>query len=465
MNTSTNIIKLPELLAPSGDLTRLYAAVDYGADGRVTKYATSFAYTSYDADAKKYIVPVITDEESGEKVNVTKYGVRAVSSVTYEDVEGKQHLADQVDLIDSYFTEAQGLFQSIYQSNMYMPTVAYLVGVHVGYVLGDEDVIVDPVQVRKLKSIADIFYESMYNAGCMIVEMINLYELLEVEDLADYDPYEFDDVFNVNNINTTLLNEYEDEIPAIELYRPTWIETVSFYNKVQEASNKSQVYWAADLMNHVNLLCDMDSATLNGLTAGQMAADMVNQAASIIMADASSHVAVLNGGALVDADQLLDGDFYVASGRLSISVVVPESIKAKVKDKLGDWAGGVVPDVLVLKPSISTSAEPPAMLITDYQTASETASGGTKLKGIATAADTYAMAIDFWVRTNVADSLLILEGEMKADGSYGGVNRVWSELDDPNTDEGAFIQQSGGVSTTQGSGSCYVFYADSPERF
>lgn len=32
MNTSTNIIKLPELLAPSGDLTRLYAAVDYGAD-------------------------------------------------------------------------------------------------------------------------------------------------------------------------------------------------------------------------------------------------------------------------------------------------------------------------------------------------------------------------------------------------------------------------------------------------
>ncbi len=32
MNTSTDIIKLPELLAPAGDLTRLKAAVDYGAD-------------------------------------------------------------------------------------------------------------------------------------------------------------------------------------------------------------------------------------------------------------------------------------------------------------------------------------------------------------------------------------------------------------------------------------------------
>jgi len=32
MNISTNIIKLPELLSPAGDLTRLYAAVDYGAD-------------------------------------------------------------------------------------------------------------------------------------------------------------------------------------------------------------------------------------------------------------------------------------------------------------------------------------------------------------------------------------------------------------------------------------------------
>ncbi len=32
MNTSTDIIKLPELLAPAGDLTRLKAAVQYGAD-------------------------------------------------------------------------------------------------------------------------------------------------------------------------------------------------------------------------------------------------------------------------------------------------------------------------------------------------------------------------------------------------------------------------------------------------
>ena len=32
MNISTDIIKLPELLSPAGDLTRLKAAVDYGAD-------------------------------------------------------------------------------------------------------------------------------------------------------------------------------------------------------------------------------------------------------------------------------------------------------------------------------------------------------------------------------------------------------------------------------------------------
>lgn len=32
MNTSTDIIKLPELLSPAGDLTRLKASVDYGAD-------------------------------------------------------------------------------------------------------------------------------------------------------------------------------------------------------------------------------------------------------------------------------------------------------------------------------------------------------------------------------------------------------------------------------------------------
>ena len=473
-------------------------AVIYGADGRVVDYTTDFAYSNYDRDSKAFLVPSAT--VNGEVVNTTYYGVRAVSSVKYEDLAGNALLVAALDQLDKDFTDAQKKFQSIYLSDAYMKTVGYLVGVHVSYVLGDADVLVDATEVAQTKAIADVFYESMYRAGNVIVKMINLHQYLGLNDetINTYHEYTFPEVFMVNydgvskytanNMDNALLNSYKNWIPAITTYQRAWTNTVNFYNGITGAAQKSQVYWAADMMSHVNLLCDMDTATLDGATASQMAADMVNYAADIVLGDANDHEAVLNDGALKDADQLLDGNMKVDSGKVEITVVVPESLKQKIKDKLG-FLASMVPDVLTLKPEITTSAEPPALLITDYQTASQRASGGSNLKGVATAADTYAMAIDFWVRTNAQNSLLILEGELQTEEvvekddegnpllddngnpitykvvtGYSGVNRVWDELDDPNTDAGALIYQSGGISMTQGSGSCYIFYADNPEQ-
>lgn len=75
------------------------------------------------------------------------------------------------------------------------------------------------------------------------------------------------------------------------------------------------------------------------------------------------------------------------------------------------------------------------------------------------AQDTYGMAMDFWVRTNAEETLLTLEGALVADSatgeilSYDGVNRIWGSTGNTNltTD-----------STTQGGGSCYIYYADNP---
>lgn len=473
-------------------------AVIYGADGRVVDYTTDFAYSNYDSESKAFLVPSTTVD--GEVVNTTYYGVRAVSSVKYEDLEGNALLVAALDQLDKDFTDAQKTFQGIYLSDTYMKTVGYLVGVHVSYVLGDSDQLVDQTEVVKTKEIAQEFYDAMYKAGEVIVKMINLHWYLSLTDetQSSYKEYTFSDIFMVgydgtstfksSHLNNAVLDQYKSWIPAIETYRTAWVKTVNFYNGVNTASQKSQVYWAADLMSYVNLLCDMDTATLDGMTPAQLQADMINQAVAIITSDASDHVAVIHKGALKDADQLLDGNMKVNSGKVEITVVVPESIKQKVKDKLG-FLANLVPDVLTLKPEISTSAEPPALLITDYQTASQRASGGSNLKGVATAADTYAMAIDFWVRTNAEDSLLILEGELETEEiletdeegnpvldengnqiknkvvtGYSGVNRVWDELDDPESDAGALIYQSGGISMTQGSGSCYIFYADNPEQ-
>lgn len=75
------------------------------------------------------------------------------------------------------------------------------------------------------------------------------------------------------------------------------------------------------------------------------------------------------------------------------------------------------------------------------------------------AEDTYGLAVDLWVRTNAEQTCLTLEGATSTDEqgnivSYDGINRVWG-----STGEAVLTTDS----TTQGGGSCYVYYADTPE--
>lgn len=464
------------------------SAVNYGSDGRVTNYVTDFAFTNYEKDKNTFTVP-----------DSTQYGVRAVSSVTYKDITGNAFLVTQLDTINRDFNTAQGQFQAIYQNDSYMNTVGSLVGVHVGYVLGDgEDVSVSSTDMDYLVSIMKDFRTCMENIGKIIVEMMNLHQYLALTDGDVYSAYTFEDIFMVNydgsstfsssNLNNTVLNNYKDRIPSIETFRTAWVKTVNSYNGIMKANENSVVYWKEHLMSSVNLLCDMNTATLDGDTAAEMQADMINKALAIITSSATDHVAVIHEGALKAADQLIDGNLNVAAGKVSITVVVPQSIKDKISEQLGSFGAALVPDTLTLKPEIYTAATPPALLDTDYKTANQAASGGSNLKGQPIAADTYAMAIDFWLRTNVQNSLLILEGDIQttevtlvdAEGNavlddngnemtetvvigYSGVNRVWDELDDEDSEASLMIPE-GGTSLTQGSGSCYIFYSDDPEQ-
>lgn len=109
-----------------------------------------------------------------------------------------------------------------------------------------------------------------------------------------------------------------------------------------------------------------------------------------------------------------------------------------------DMTGHIYTDATGLK----TSSSDASVDISSFQ-------GGERV-----AQDTYGMAVDFWVRTNAEETYLTLEGALATDQStgeilhYDGVNRVWGSTGNTNltTD-----------STTQGGGSCYIYYADTPD--
>lgn len=109
-----------------------------------------------------------------------------------------------------------------------------------------------------------------------------------------------------------------------------------------------------------------------------------------------------------------------------------------------DMTGHIYTDATGLK----TSSSDASVDISSFQ-------GGERV-----AQDTYGMAMDFWVRTNAEETYLTLEGALATDQNtgeilrYDGVNRVWGSTGNANltTD-----------STTQGGGSCYIYYADTPD--
>lgn len=492
----------PATLNPNKLNTSPIYATQYGADGRVEGYMTDFAYTSYDSALKRYMV----DKQM-------QYGVRGISSVTYEQVTGNLFLVNQLDTINKLYLKACSDFKTLYGNEAYMKVVYNLVQEYANISLGNDAKNISGT-MGDLKEMMSQMLDVVSTLGQFYAEMANLTYYQTLTDAADYDPYDLQDV-----IDNKIPSKYTSHLKYYSKYRTLYSSTLSIYNGISAAATRAEkneeVFWS-DISTYANALCDMTKATVNGYTVSELKAKIKESPLGFGPQVAGWNVvpAVIHKGVMKDLDQFLAGDFYVPSNNnLAVSVTFIVSI--------------------TLHPYVYTGAYQTTDLyaMADYAATENAASGGTNLKGEATAAETYAMAIDMWVRTNEDDALLILEGDYitetrtvtgeDADGNpvdlylythmngeekvevtlykknengkdvwygaeshekvesvtvtadnpklkteevvigYGGVNRIWNELDDPNG-AGSMIP-AGTTSTTQGSGSCYVFYPASPE--
>lgn len=438
----------------SGSLSKspLYS-VTYGEDGRIADIISDFAFTNYETKdgASAFFVP-----ENGQ----TKYGVRAVSSVTYSSVSGDAQLMNLNNAVSRALTLATVDFQTLYGNKDYMNSITNLAGVYLSYRMDDVDQDCTGY-VEIIYTMMCDYYDTLNLVGDALVAIANLHHFVYCnQNNETYNAFTRDEL-NAGTVKTVLAREgitltaMDTYLKDCKTFFGTATETGLFENYKTNVYNVWQqgnsIGWEL-MRNYINPMANINTATINGTAAQSLGA---SDLASI--AFASNKVCELKSGLIWDMDKML-------GTKLSVTNV---SVKAMGFN--------------ITLSEIRTSAAAPFYMVDDKAAAEQKAAAGGLAATDAVAADTYGMVVDFWLRTNSPNALLTLEGELiketvvvtdeegnpetDEEGNpimqtivtgYSGANRIW-EANDP---ELPIL----GTSTSQGSGSCYIFYPETPEE-
>lgn len=315
--------------------------------------------------------------------------------------------------------------------------------------------------------------------------------------------------YNVNGTNVKLqisgLNENISDLDKIQK---------NYEKLVEICAAGGAIKWKdSGLGDIVNALVTVGTCTVNGTRVSSIGAS------AALDLNNKSCATIITNGVLYNFEKRTGATMDVPNGTTALQQKYPKGLPVKATGKrLGMTMDGTI------YAKITTNAPSPSLFQKDLNFTEDNNTGGA---ASLTANDTYGFAIDFWVRTNASGSFLILEGNVltetievdvkgeDADGNevqlyvaevtqsdpdtgetttysidvyekngtwyqatdhtefayydannppkkkvnitqkvigYEGENRVW--------EDNAFLSTD---STTQGSGSCYVYYTETPE--
>lgn len=437
----------PAVLNTSSLLDSPLYSVKYGSDGRVWDTISDFAYTNFqvtDGGAKAFFVP-----ENG-----IKYGVRAISSVTYSSVSGDAMMVSLKNAVRSNLTRSVVEFNSVYNNKAYMNAITGLASVYLNYRMQDVDQDCTKY-VTDIYNMMQAYISCLDYVGQTLLSAANLHHFIYCnKNNKTYTAFTIAQL-NDGTVQSQLAAEgvtLDTMATYLDSYRKFYGHgtTEGAYPPIKAAyDNKSSMGWEA-MRTPINIMANIYTTTINGTAAQSIGASEIFK-----LAGGGTKDVVVKSGLIVDMDKMLGTQMEVTG--LSITFM----------------GVSVTADV-------TTSATAPYYLQDDVKEAEDKAAEGGLAATDAVAADTYGMALDFWLRTNAFNSRLTLEGKLiyetrdvldengnpvlDDEGNvktetvvvgYSGANRIWEE-NDPDL-------PALGTSTSQGSGSCYVFYPSSPE--
>ena len=446
------LILRPALLNTSNLQVRPLQGAVYGTDGRISGTSDKYMYTTWDGN--QFVVPQDTN-----KNYIDAYGVRAIASFKFTTA------ATTTATYEALLTEVGNSHSNVegyYVSALSDKNIEALSGLMAAYIqskvnekgLGPSGSSSSEVDVTEYLGDMYNMYQDIYNS--MVAQQDVFVKLANVQLFVDstskataFNPVDWtylyqnratlDTSYTTTShvISLTGLKQFCSDFALVEKdlgYLKTYYE-----NSI--ADPPQSYYWSSggvsgyQISNIVDRMVSTATVTVNGTALSALASDI---SGAMDMLSNANNVIIINNGIIKRYE-----DTAVQYNRLNEHLSIPVSTFLKTFNAQGD---------------VSTLAgynDTPSYYSEDYKNSQvETLSGSDPV-----AEDTYGLAVDLWLRSNEQDTIVLLEGAVVTDEigtviGYDGVNRIW------NTTNESMLSTN---STTQGSGSCYVFQAATPE--
>lgn len=508
-----NLILRPAQLNTTSLLkSPLYGAV-YGQDGRITQLSSSFGYAIWN--------PPEGDKPGYFGVS-DGYGVRAISSTTVQAVGAEAIYFNMVNAAKDKNLLAANTYKALGTNSNYMPSLATMMGLYMTARMNPDNASlsnpdVDIKDIQNLRDMYEAFLVCFDLEADAMAALVNLQLFLTYGD-GNYTAFTAADIYNSTDASLKQQDLFIEKLNQFKTDRAT---IASDYEKlVAICSSGQNLTWKdTGLNNIVNNLVNVGACTI-GANNTPISSIGASNAASYL---SGTQEARITNGILYRFEERTGG--YIEVKGLSISakvnrlgMTIPASVKANIQTSVprdytlfnndlektetmndGDYAGGIpvaedtyglaidlwvrtnaAGSYLTLEGNVLTESEWVRATTTDTHGNKvdvftvEISAEGEDGESISYTIDVYKGKITVQNQNGTsteeeawfnADNHAVVSAEELGNAEpapkmvevvnvigFEGENRVWGDNDMISVD-----------ATTQGSGSCYVYYADTPE--
>lgn len=369
----------------------LYGAV-YQNDGRVEELDSSFAYSIWNADTKVFEV---SNGVGVRAISSTKLG-EVASGSTALLVHNKRTETEKANLT------AGAAYSAITNNKAWMDSLAVVMGTFMTAEMnagqGDASLTNPTMEQEDVKNLAALFeaFVNVYDLQFEAMTKLANYQLFLKNGAGgdDSTPYTEKTVEYIKNATESSLKSEGLQVSGLDQAKKDYPNLVDGYEKLQELTTQGTVKWNDSGLNAVvNSLMNTGGCTLDGTPVNNIG---VSNAMGYL--DGNTHTAVITNGVLKNFEEMngtrCDVRGLTVSAKVKrMGITIPASISADIK----------------------TDAPVPSLFSKDLDAADKKY---PTTKVLEVAQDTYGLAVDLWVRTNVSGSYLTLEGNILTKSDY-----------------------------------------------